>query len=103
MSLLDKQEVQDLCEHTALRARKWNGVVRTFVNTLHCALENGMDLYVNERQMIRHYHARSTEERRRMPNRDFFTLRGAYVNLHYISMLYTHSILKSTLEHDGGV
>ena len=59
--------------------------------TLHCALENGLDLYVNERQKIRHYHARSTEERR-MPNRDFFTSRGAYVKLRYIAMLYTHSI-----------
>ena len=51
MSLLDKQEVQAI------------------VGTLHCALENGADLYVNERQKIRHYHARSTEERR-MPNHD---------------------------------
>ena len=25
------------------------------VNTLHCALENGADLHVNERQKIRHY------------------------------------------------
>ena len=32
------------------------------MSTLYCALENGADLYVNERQMIR---ARSTEERRR--------------------------------------
>ena len=24
MSLLDKQEVQDICWHTALRARKWS-------------------------------------------------------------------------------
>ena len=48
MSLLDKQEVQDICEHTALRT-----------------LENGADLYVNERQKIQHYHARSTEERRK--------------------------------------
>ena len=63
------------------------------MSTLHCALENGVDLYVNERQKIRHYSARSTEERRRrMPNRDFFTSRGAYVNLRYIAMLYTHSI-----------
>ena len=35
------------------------------MSTLHCALENGADLYVNERQKIRHYRARSTEERRR--------------------------------------
>ena len=42
------------------------------MSTLHCALENGADL-LNERQKIRHYRARSTEERRRrMPNSDFF-------------------------------
>ena len=34
------------------------------MGTLHCALENGADLHVNERQKIRHYRARSTEERR---------------------------------------
>ena len=48
MLLLDKQEVQDI------------------VSTLHCVLENGVDLHVNERQKIRHYRARSTEERRRI-------------------------------------
>ena len=43
------------------------------MGTLHCTLENGADLYVNKRQKIRNYRARSTEERkrRRMPNRDF--------------------------------
>ena len=57
---IDKQEVQDISGHTALRAN------------------NGADLYVNECQKIRHYRARFTEERRRrirrrrMPNRDFF-------------------------------
>ena len=35
------------------------------MNTLHCVLENGADLYVNERQKIRHYHVKSAEERRR--------------------------------------
>ena len=49
MSLLDKQEVQDICGHTALCARKM-----------------GADLYVNERQKIRHYRARSNEEGRRI-------------------------------------
>ena len=75
------------------------------MGTLHCALENGADLYVNERQKIRHYRARSTEERRRkMPNHDFFTSRDAYVNLRYIAMLYIHSFdWKSAIEHDGGV
>ena len=48
MSSLDKQEVY-----------------KTFVGTLHCALENGADLHVNEHQKIRDYCARSTEERRR--------------------------------------
>ena len=35
------------------------------MSTLHCTLENGADLYVNEHQKIRHYRARSTEEKRR--------------------------------------
>ena len=43
------------------------------MSTLHCVLKNGADLYVNEHQKIRHYHARSIEERRKMPNSDFFT------------------------------
>ena len=34
------------------------------MGTLYCALENRADLYVNERQKIRDYCARSTEERR---------------------------------------
>ena len=32
------------------------------VNTQHGVLEYGLDLHVNERQKIRHYRARSTEE-----------------------------------------
>ena len=69
------------------------------MGTLHCALENGADLYVNELHKIRHYRVRSTEERRRRRRKNnnnakslFFTSRGAHVNLHYIVMLYTHSI-----------
>ena len=63
------------------------------MSTLQCALENGADLYVSERQKIRHYRARSTEERRRKNAKSrFFTSRGAYVKLRYIAMLYTHSI-----------
>ena len=64
------------------------------MGTLHCALENGSDLYVNERQKIRHYRARSTEEGRKKKNAKslFITSRSVYVNLHYIAMLYTHSI-----------
>ena len=56
---------------------KTGGIYKTVVGTLHCALENGADLYVNDRQKIRHYPLGSTEERRRirrrrMLNRDFF-------------------------------
>ena len=47
MASLDKQEVKDV------------------VGTLHCALENGADLYVNERQKLGDCPAKSTEERRR--------------------------------------
>ena len=35
---------------------------REAVSTLHCSLENGADLHVNERHKIRHYRGRSTEE-----------------------------------------
>ena len=81
MSLLDKQEVQDIC------------------TSCLPPLENGADLYVIERQKIRHYRARSTEERRRRIRRRkknaksrFLTSRIAYVKLRYIAMLYTYSI-----------
>ena len=62
MSLLDKQEVY-----------------KTFVSTLYCALENGTDLYVIERQKIRRYRAISTEERRKKKNAKsrIFTSGGA--------------------------
>ena len=36
------------------------------MGTLHCAQVNEADLYVNERQKIRDYRARSTEERSRI-------------------------------------
>ena len=39
------------------------------VSTLHCALENGADLHVNERQKIQHCRSRSTEERKRRRRR----------------------------------
>ena len=35
---------------------------REAVSTPHVALENGSDVHVNERQKIRHYRDRSTEE-----------------------------------------
>ena len=86
------------------------------MSTLHCALENGADLYVNERQKIRRYLARSTEERRRRrknkkknaksrkkkkknaKSRLFFLL-----NLRYYSNVIHSSDWKSAIEHDGRV
>ena len=63
------------------------------MGTLHCALENGADLYVNECPKMRHYHARFAEERRRKNAKSlFFTSSGVYVKLRYIAMLYTHLI-----------
>ena len=65
------------------------------MSKLHCTLENGADLYENERQKIRHYRTRSTEERRKKKKNAksrFFTTRDAYVKFSYIAMLYTHSI-----------
>ena len=60
------------------------------MSTLHCALENGADLYVKVRQKIR-YRARSTEEirRKKSANSLIFTSRGAYVNCAIIAMLYS--------------
>ena len=63
------------------------------------AIKNGVDLYVNEGQKIRHYRARSIEERKRRRRRKkkkknaksrIFTSRGAYVNCAIIEMAYTH-------------
>ena len=63
------------------------------MSTLHCALENGADLYANKRQKIRHYRTRSTEERRRKNAKSrLFTSCVAYVNCAIIAMLYTCSI-----------
>ena len=67
------------------------------MSTLHCTLENGVDLYVNERQKIQHYRARSAVERRKKTKKKnaklrFFSSRGVYVILRYIAMFHTHSI-----------
>ena len=73
------------------------------MGTLHCTLENGADLYVNECQKIRHYHARSAEERRRMPNRDifFYFARRVRKLALYSDVIHLFD-WKSAIEHDGG-
>ena len=80
------------------------------MSTLHCALENGADLHVNERQKIRHYLARSTEERRirrikkkkNAKSRIFF-FEQCVRKLRYYSDVIHSFDWKSAVEHDGGV
>ena len=74
------------------------------MGTLHCALENGVDLYVNERQKIRHYCTRSAEERRNFFSKSrFFSSCGVYVKLRYYSDVIHSFNWKSAVEHDGGI
>ena len=71
------------------------------MSTVHCALENGADLYVNERQEIRHYRARSAEEKR-MSNCDFFYFAWKCVRKIVLYSDVIHSFdWKSAIEHDG--
>ena len=73
-------------------------------------LENGADLHVNERQKIRHYRARSTEERRirrrrrrkkNAKSRFFYFVRVRKLTL-YSDVIHLFDC-KSAVEHDGGV
>ena len=79
------------------------------VSTLHYALENGADLHVNERQKIRHYHARSTEERRRRRIRKKNAISRFFYFARRVRKLALYSDVihlfdwKSAVKHDGGV
>ena len=77
MSLLDKLEVQDLCGHTALHARKWSIFICIALVLLKKEEEEEEEEEKEEEEV----------EERRMPNRNFFTSRGADVKLCYIAML----------------
>ena len=78
------------------------------MGTLHCALENGADLYVNERQKIGHYRAMSTEERRirrkrkNAKSRFFYFARCLRKLALYSDVIHSFD-WKSAIEHDGGV
>ena len=66
MSLLDKQEVQDICGHTALHARKWSGFICKQASedtTLSLSDTIALGVLKKEEEL--------EERRRRMPNRDF--------------------------------
>ena len=57
--LKNKKEGQMAIFYFAQRSRR----LRYYGDVIHSlSLENGSDLHVNERQKIRHYRARSTEE-----------------------------------------
>ena len=75
------------------------------MSTLHCMLENGADLYVNECQEIRHFRARSTEEIRRKKNaksRIFYFARCIRNIVLYSDGIHPFD-WKSSIEHDGSV
>ena len=62
-------------------------------------------MYINERHKIRHYRARSTEERRRKKNAKS---RFFYFARHILKLALYSDIIhlfdwKSAVEHDGGV
>ena len=79
------------------------------MNTLHCALENGADLYVNERQnnnFIQHYRAMSVEERRKKTknaNSHFFYFAWCVRKIALYSDVIHSFHFKSAIEHDGCV
>ena len=78
------------------------------MSTLHCALENGADIYVNERQKIRQYRVRSTEERKKKKKKKecqitIFYFTRCVRKLRYYSDVIHSFDWKSAVEHDGGV
>ena len=74
------------------------------MGTLHCALVNGADLYVSERQKIRHYRARSAEERRKKNAKSrFFYFVWCVCKIALYSDIIHSFDWKSAIEHDGGV
>ena len=73
------------------------------MGTLHCALENGADLYVNERQKILHYALGLLKKEESMPNGVFFYFARCVLKLHYYSDVIHSFDWKSAIEHDGVV
>ena len=85
MSSLDKQEVQeDICEHTALRTRKWSGFIckRASEDT---TLSHGLLKKEEECQIAIFYFARCVRK----------------IAL-YSDVIHSFD-WKSAIEHDGGV
>ena len=86
-----------------------NGVVEISLLTVrtgetsHCALENGADLHVNERQKIRHYRLGLLKKEEECQIAIFYFARCVRKLALYGDVIYTLILLKSAVEHDGGV
>ena len=66
-------------------------------------LENGSDLHVNERQKIRHYRARSTEEEKEECQIAIFYFVWCVRKLCYYGDVIHSFDWKSAVERNGGV
>ena len=84
MSLLDKQEVQDICWHTALRARKWNR-------------------FICKRASEERHFALGLLKKEECQIANFFYFAQCVRKLRYYSDVIHSFDWKSTIEHDGGV
>ena len=65
------------------------------MDTLHCVLENGADLYLNEHQKILHSSARSAEERRRKRRK----MKNAKLRFFYFALCVLKIVLYSDVIH----
>ena len=72
------------------------------MGTLYCALENGVDLYVNERQKIRHSRARCAEEKEKCRITIFYFARCVHKIALHSDVIHSFD-WKSAIEHDGSV
>ena len=79
------------------------------MGTLHCALENEADSYINECQVIRHYRVRSTGKKKKEDNEEeecsiaiFYFARCVRKLRYYSDVLHSFD-WKSSIEHVGGV
>ena len=85
MSLLDIHEVQDICRHTALRARKWSGFI--------CKR-------ASKYTTLSRY--RSTEEREECQITTSYFARCVRKLTLYSDLIHLFDWI-SAVEHDGGV
>ena len=88
-----------------LRFRLGPATQKPLVYTLHCALEDGADLHVNERQRIRHYRAsllKNNYEEEECQMESFYFARCVSKLALYSDVIHLFE-WKSAVEHDIGV